>query len=410
MFRTRPNDLTAPVVVNTFPAFDDTVATPNQVISITFDEIIDSNSVTLTNFSVGQIGGSLLARTLQHWQAGGRSGVSIYVAAGLQSGTSYRVRVSGVADRWGNIMPAQVLWNFTVAPGSYTFTTIDDFNSSVANWWQPGASGSTVGIDSARFSISTMVAVPSIPSNTGSSLLQFYWQTGGSSWLIREYLNTGAPRSVIWQKANTWLQVYVHGDGSGTQIRFAIDDSVDAFPGGTTANHEVSLWKTIDWVGWRLVEWDLEHDTVGSWIGNGILEGDLRFDSFQLRYVPGTSAAAGQVYFDQLQFARKLPSAVGRDLSVLPETFALHQNFPNPFNPETRIMYDVGEAGFVRLVVMDILGRQIRTLVAEPHQRGRYLATWDGKDDEGIAVSSGIYFYRLQSESITLTGKMTLLK
>lgn len=410
MFRTRPDDLTAPVVVNTFPASDDTVDTPDHVISIMFDEIVDTNSVTLTNFSVGQIGGSLLARTLQHWQAGGRSGVNIYVTAGLQSGTSYRVRVSGVADRWGNIMPAQVLWNFTVAPGSYTFTTIDDFNSSVANWWQPGASGSTVGIDSARFSISTTVAVPSIPSNTGSSLLQFYWQTGGSSWLIREYLNSGPPRSVIWQKANTWLQAYVHGDGSGTQFRFAIDDSVDAFPGGTATNHEVSLWKTIDWVGWRLAEWDLENDSVGSWLGNGRLEGDLRFDSFQLRYIPGTSAASGQVYFDQLQLARKAPSTVERDPGVLPGAFALHQNYPNPFNPETRIMYDIGEAGFVRLFVIDILGRQIRTLVAAPHQQGRYVATWDGKDENGIAVSSGVYFYRLQSEAITLSGKMNLLK
>lgn len=409
-FRTRPNDLTPPVVISTFPESEDTLATPNHVIAITFDEIIDSNSVTLTNFSVGQIGGSLLVRTLQHWQNGEKSGVNIYVTAGLQSGTSYRVRVSGVADRWGNVMPAQVLWNFTIAPGSFTFTTIDDFNASIANWWQPGASGSTTGIDSARFSFSPTVAVPSVPSNTGSSLLQYYWQPGATSWLIREYLNGGPPRSVIWQKQNTWLQVYVHGDGGGTQFRFAVDDSVEVFPGGTSANHEVNLWKTIDWLGWRLVEWDLEHDSVGSWIGNGRLEGDLRFDSFQLRYLPGTSTPAGRVYFDQLQLARKTPSAVQRDPGALPGTFALHQNYPNPFNPETRIMYDIAEPGFARLVVIDMLGRQIRMLAAEPHQRGRYIVTWDGKDDRGLTVSSGMYLYRLQSGTMTLSGKMTLLK
>ncbi len=204
--------------------------------------------------------------------------------------------------------------------------------------------------------------------------------------------------------------MYVHGDGSGTQFRFCIDDSVDVFPVGRGENHEVSEWKTIDWVGWRLVEWDLENDPIGTWIGNGKLEGTLRFDSFQLKYVPGTSAPSGQIYFDHLQLAKGIVTGIERIAKAVAKTFELYQNYPNPFNPETWISYEIPQDGFVNITIFDLLGRQIRTLVASHQLAGRHSVRWDGRDENGNSVPSGFYIYRLNSGSNVLSKKMTLVK
>jgi len=99
--------------------------------------------------------------------------------------------------------------------------------------------------------------------------------------------------------------------------------------------------------------------------------------------------------------------------ATLPKTFALEQNSPNPFNPSTTINYQVPEdAGglAVSLNVYDIRGRLVRTLVKEVKGPGYYTAYWDGTNNHGQQVSSGVYFYRFSSEKYTLTRKMVLLK
>ncbi|MEK9138856.1 MAG: Ig-like domain-containing protein, partial [Bacteroidota bacterium] len=285
-FKTRPVDAWPPRILSAVPGAGMVLRSPNHVLNFTFDEPLNPATVTLSNVAVQEVGASVLPRTVKYSEANGRGGINVYITNGLMPGRSYRVRISGVADQNGNSIPSTspILWEFSVAPSSFQFTTIDDFNAGPSNWWQPSASGSTTGIDSARFSGDSIVVLPVLPTNTGSAQLRYYWRPDFSDWLIREYLGGGTPRSVLWRKQDTRLQVYIHGDGSGTLFRFAVDDSVDAFPGGRAENHEVSQWQKIDWVGWRLVEWDLESDPVGSWIGNGKLEGALRFDSFQLKY------------------------------------------------------------------------------------------------------------------------------
>jgi len=94
----------------------------------------------------------------------------------------------------------------------------------------------------------------------------------------------------------------------------------------------------------------------------------------------------------------------------LPSTFRLYQNYPNPFNPETRITYDVGKPAFVTVEVADLLGRRIRTLVSTEHARGRYTLIWDGRDDGGDPIATGVYFYRLQAPGFLITRKMLYVK
>ncbi len=97
----------------------------------------------------------------------------------------------------------------------------------------------------------------------------------------------------------------------------------------------------------------------------------------------------------------------------VPSHLALHQNYPNPFNPQTTIAYDVPASATperVQLRIVDVVGRAVRTLVDEGQVAGSYRATWEGKDDRGVDVSSGIYFYVLDVGGARQSRKMVLLK
>jgi hypothetical protein len=94
----------------------------------------------------------------------------------------------------------------------------------------------------------------------------------------------------------------------------------------------------------------------------------------------------------------------------VPTTFSLSNAYPNPFNPTTNIQFNIAKNENVRLVVFNILGQKIKTLVNGEMKAGSYTATWNGKDEFGTSVASGIYFYRLESQSFNSTKKMILMK
>jgi hypothetical protein len=85
-------------------------------------------------------------------------------------------------------------------------------------------------------------------------------------------------------------------------------------------------------------------------------------------------------------------------------------NYPNPFNPETQIVYQIPEAKDVQLVIYNILGQSIGVLVQDFKAAGKYQVTWDGKDAYGRLVSSGVYLYRLVNEKSVLARRMLLVK
>ena len=93
-----------------------------------------------------------------------------------------------------------------------------------------------------------------------------------------------------------------------------------------------------------------------------------------------------------------------------PDKFILYNNYPNPFNPVTTIQYDIPHTARVVLKIYDMLGQHVKTLVDEVQAPGQKSEIWEGKDDQGNVVSSGIYFYQLQSENNLITKKMMFLK
>lgn len=103
------------------------------------------------------------------------------------------------------------------------------------------------------------------------------------------------------------------------------------------------------------------------------------------------------------------PKTTGQT-ALLPTKYDLHQNFPNPFNPQTLIKYDLPEAATVRLDVFNILGQKVTTLVNRFEAAGPKSVVWNGTDELGAKVSSGIYFYKISTDDFSATKKMMLVK
>jgi hypothetical protein len=101
---------------------------------------------------------------------------------------------------------------------------------------------------------------------------------------------------------------------------------------------------------------------------------------------------------------------VSQDGSTLPDQYALEQNYPNPFNPSTEIHFSLPQNSYVRLIVYNILGQAVKTLVDQSMSAGSYVADWDGTDAGGTKVASGIYLYRVEAGQFSETKKMVLLK
>lgn len=96
--------------------------------------------------------------------------------------------------------------------------------------------------------------------------------------------------------------------------------------------------------------------------------------------------------------------------AAIPTKFALHQNSPNPFNPTTRVAFDMAAPGDVKISVYNVLGQNVIDLVDGYRDAGSYDVIWDGKDNSGTQVATGVYFYRINTEQFSETRKMLLLK
>lgn len=119
----------------------------------------------------------------------------------------------------------------------------------------------------------------------------------------------------------------------------------------------------------------------------------------------------------QVSIRKEIPEFTQATFSLsgqnnLPTEFALEQNYPNPFNPTTQISYSVPANGFVNLSVFNVLGQKVTTLVDGEMPIGNHVVEWDGTNDAGTGVSSGVYFYRLTAQDVGFveTKKMMLLK
>jgi hypothetical protein len=127
---------------------------------------------------------------------------------------------------------------------------------------------------------------------------------------------------------------------------------------------------------------------------------------------PNYGAGAGTWHGKLYLYAGSEDIAVGMKSDIAPviEKFSLSQNYPNPFNPVTNIQFSISKPGNVTLKIFNNLGQSVTTLVDQNMRAGEHQIKWDGRDSSGNKVSTGIYYYRIKTNSHELTKKMTLLK
>ena len=403
-FTSSPPDIFAPVISEVYPPQVATNIELHPIINIVYDELIVDTLIAEETVRLQRLkDNSYIAGTLVHYEVNEQSVLCFYPFQQLEPDETYIIRVSaGVTDLFGNTTLVPSSYSFRTGVTSLITTNIDNFEYNLtSNWFAPQQSGSTTGIITELTSRSAAQDVVNLATESGISLrINYGWDVLASYWLLREYLSGGAPKGVEFDE-NYLLQVYVFGDGSGTKFRFALDDNL---PATAAAYHEVSPWFTIDWMGWRLISWDMVADGTGTWIGDGVLDGRLRFDSIQLSYEPG-SAISGRLYFDDLRLAETVSSNLVNSAAKIPQNNFLSQNYPNPFNASTSIKFGLSSNTHVKLDLYDVTGKHITTVIDRMMGPGFYTEIIDAR-----VLASGIYIYTLQTNDIRLSRRMTLIK
>jgi parallel beta-helix repeat protein len=102
--------------------------------------------------------------------------------------------------------------------------------------------------------------------------------------------------------------------------------------------------------------------------------------------------------------------AIAHEESIVPSEFSLEQNYPNPFNPETDIRFKIAAATHATLKIYNTLGQEVRTLLNAPYEVGVHRIRWEGKDNNGKPVASGVYLYQLRAGNFSQVRKMSLLR
>lgn len=135
---------------------------------------------------------------------------------------------------------------------------------------------------------------------------------------------------------------------------------------------------------------------------------------FRFRVLDGARSSVRLVSFqtadDSWQAETQVSYANPVGVSGAPWVTRLLGNAPNPFNPVTEVRFSLSTRGAVRLEVYNVSGRLVRTLARGVYDAGAHAVTWDGRDAGGAAVSSGAYFYRLQTKDVSESKRMTLIR
>ncbi|MCK4448165.1 MAG: T9SS type A sorting domain-containing protein, partial [Candidatus Marinimicrobia bacterium] len=375
------------------PEIAGVVAISGTALQVRFSEEVDPvAAAAVANYSIdGGIGNPASVEMV-------KNNIAVLTIAAIEANAPYTVSVTGVKDLTDLALVDTTVGFKLVDPGELPIDiTIDDFETNIGSWFDPNYSGSTSGVlDGSTFEVSDEFAYAGSKSGK-MTLLDDPAVEGG--WFVRNNNRTEkiAPDSKLF--------LYLRGADADVQLRFVIWDN-----GAGGDGYEAGAWNdiTVTEDDWQVISIDLASDPVTGWItGNGAINSTdfVTIESIQLRCSEDISTV---LYFDMVT---ERPIVVGiEDVSALPKEFALHQNYPNPFNPITTIKYELPKESLVKIIVFDLMGKEVRTLVSQKQNAGYQTVIWNATDNYGRQVSSGYYIYIMQAESFHKTQKMILLK
>lgn len=399
-FSTSPADIMAPISSDVFPSAGVGID-QFPIASIRFNEPLDSAAFDSTTMYY-MTSGRRIPGELAYYQVGSESVLNYFPSEPLLPNAYHLLSISKhISDTLGNAIGKGILKSFpTSGQGIRVNRVIDAFDGDFSPWWFPSQSGSTTGyIGEATTRLAETQWTNKLTASPQAMRVQYGWNTSDSEHLIRVYRNSSSPTF----SNNSLLQVFIFGDGSGNPFRFMLRDGNNQLEG--------SSWIPIDWIGWKLVTWNLATDPVVDWVnGNGSLNGNVYIDSFQLSYTQGNTNQ-GFIIFDDLRVAEVATAISNEDIddalanNDLPNQLVLQQNYPNPFNPSTTIRFSLPEAQELSLVLYDMLGRQVDILARGQHAAGEHSYQLDAS-----GLASGVYVYQLITKNGVLSKKMTLIK
>jgi len=169
-------------------------------------------------------------------------------------------------------------------------------------------------------------------------------------------------------------------------------------------------------VGSYTYEWRYRNNGTGNW--SSVVSTSQNYTrqmpnndiELQVKVTSGSEIAYDTHYVTLGPIDPKMANPIVVEENAIPESFTLTQNFPNPFNPETAIRFGLPEDAHVKLVVIDLLGREIRELVDGNRKAGYHSVIWDGRDNAGNAVPSGIYIYQIAAGAFRDWKKLALVR
>ncbi len=202
-----------------------------------------------------------------------------------------------------------------------------------------------------------------------------------------------------------WNQIY-NGSGNGIDqgISITTDNKGNVYVGGGSDRGNVNLiYALLKYNAGGNLQWTKNYSASN--ISEDFIY-DVKLDEDDNIYVTGISIGIGSAFdFATVKYSQSV--GINSNQEISPAEFTLYQNYPNPFNPETVIRYSLFENRFISLKVFDVLGNEVATLVSMKQNRGNYIYQFSTANYQ---LSSGVYYYKLESEGKVMTKKMLLLK
>ena len=314
--------------------------------------------------------------TIKYNSAGVQQWISGYDGPGHSTDIAYSLAV----DNSGNVYVTGQSWG----GGAYNYATIKYNSGGIMQWVSR-----YVGLGQ---SIAHSLAVDSLGNVyvTGQSRVEGL----NSDYATIKYNSSGIQE---------WVSTY-NGPGNSNDEAYslAIDGSGNVFVTGSSVGSGTgSDYATLKYNSAGVEQWVQRYNGPGN---STDVAYSLAVDGLGNVYVTGSSIGSG-TNSDYATIKYSLQIGIYPISSEIPKDFSLSQNYPNPFNPATKIRFALPKSSIAKLIVYDMLGREVETIVNEQLNAGTYEVDWNsGK------FASGVYYYKLQTERYTGTRKMVLIK
>ncbi|MCK6621403.1 MAG: choice-of-anchor J domain-containing protein [Calditrichia bacterium] len=236
--------------------------------------------------------------------------------------------------------------------------------------------------------------------NSGASVAFCTWNTGGAAsndqWLVTQQVSNVESNDSL----HFWLRYWPNNYTDTLEVRIS-----------TTGNTNPADFNVLV----ATLGFGAGGDTSTAWneysykVSGLVSAGANIYIAFRER-VQDNFNNGSSFSLDNVSYTKEVTVGIGDDNLSTPASFSLRQNYPNPFNPSTAIVYDLAKNAGVTLKIYDLSGREVKTLVQGFQGAGTYTVNWNGTNDAGVKVASGIYLYRLEAGNFVQTRKMVLLK